>query len=81
MYVGSYVNVRICMRYSEKAYEANEAYVELSVPNGYISESNDIFGFLGGSGTYKVAKEIGRKDCYVKRWNCFVWNKSTNELY
>lgn len=63
---GSYINMRICMKYSERAYEANEAYIELSVPNGYISESNDILGFLGGSGTYKVAKEIGGKTVILK---------------
>ena len=64
--VGVYINMRICMKYSERAYEANNAYVELAVPNGYISESNDIFGFLGGSGTYKVAKEIGGKTVILK---------------
>jgi hypothetical protein len=64
--VGSYINFKIFINYSEKEYEANEAYVEASIPNGYISESNDICGFLGGSGTYKVAKEVGGKTIILK---------------
>lgn len=64
--LGSYVNFKIFVNYSEKAYEANEAYIKSSVPNGYISESNDICGFLGGSGTYKVAKNIGGKTIILK---------------
>lgn len=64
--LGSYVNFKIFVNYSEKAYEANEAYIKASVPNGYISESNDICGFLGGSGTYKVAKNVGGKTIILK---------------
>ncbi|WP_238919124.1 anti sigma factor C-terminal domain-containing protein [Clostridium sp. YIM B02555] len=64
--IGSYLNFKIFINYSEKAYEENEAIVQLSVPNGYISESNDICGFLGGSGNYKVAKDIGGKTIILK---------------
>jgi hypothetical protein len=64
--LGSYVNFKIFLSYSEKAYEENDANVQLSVPNGYISESNDICGFLGGSGTYKVVKNIGGKTIILK---------------
>lgn len=64
--VGIYINFRICIKYNEKAYETNEATVKLSVPNGYISESNDIFGFLGGSGTYKISKNVGGKNIILE---------------
>lgn len=81
--VGTYINLRICMKYSEKAYETNEATVRLSIPNGYISESNDIFGFLGGSGTYKVAKNVGGKNVILEdRLSFFglVWPKNYSRV-
>ncbi|GEM_PF-1379347 len=59
--VGSFLNTFISLKYSAKMYEMNEAYVSMSVPNGYISESNDIIGFLGGNGTYKIAKKVDGK--------------------
>lgn len=55
---GSILNIIISLKLSEKKYEMDEAYIKLTVPNGYISESNDIIGFLGGSGSYKIAKKI-----------------------
>lgn len=58
---GSILNTFISIKYSIKMYEKNEADVSLSVPNGYISESNDVMGFLGGNGTYKIAKSINGK--------------------
>ncbi|MBW6410625.1 anti sigma factor C-terminal domain-containing protein [Clostridium weizhouense] len=59
--IGIILNFIIGIKYSQKAYEKNEAYIELSVPNGYISKSNDIIGFLGGSGTYKISKNLGNR--------------------
>lgn len=56
--IGSFANIIISLNLSAKKYEADEAYVKLTVPNGYISESNDIIGFLGGNGTYKISKKI-----------------------
>lgn len=56
--VGTFLNTFIGIKYSQKVYEATENNVELSIPNGYISESNDVIGFLGGTGTYKIAKNI-----------------------
>lgn len=59
--VGNILNAHISLKYSEKAYESNESNVKLSIPNGYISQSNDTIGFLGGKGTYKIAKTVGGK--------------------
>lgn len=59
--IGGYINLKLCIKYSNKFYESNEAKIQLSVPNGYISEANDTFGFLGGNGTYKISKYIGGK--------------------
>lgn len=58
---GSFVNTAIGVMYSKKSYEATEAYVNISVPGGYISESTDVIGFLGGNGTYKITRNIGNK--------------------
>lgn len=59
--LGNILNNRISLKYSIKSFESNKAFVELSTPNGYISQSNDTFGLLGGSGTYKITKNIGGK--------------------
>lgn len=59
--VGSILNSIIGFIYSQKSFARNEAYIKLTVPNGYISESNDIVGFLGGNGTYKISKNVGGK--------------------
>lgn len=59
--IGSYYNTKISLKLSEKAYKENEEFVKLTVPNGYISESIDNIGFLGGKGTYKVSRAIGNK--------------------
>ena len=59
--IGSIVNLIICAKYSRKSYANNDIRVQLSIPSGYISKSNDIFGFFGGNGTYKISKDIGGK--------------------
>lgn len=58
---GSFINTAIGIKYSTRSYEANEACVSVSVPGGYISESTDFIGFLGGNGSYKITKKIGDK--------------------
>lgn len=64
--IGSYFNNKISLNLSEKAFKQNEEWVKLSVPNGYISESIDNIGFLGGKGTYKVSRPIGNKPVVVQ---------------
>ncbi|NFH78587.1 hypothetical protein FDA09_04110 [Clostridium botulinum] len=59
--IGGIINLIICAKYSTKSYENNDIRVQLSIPNGYISKSDDIFGFFGGNGTYKISKDIGGK--------------------
>ncbi|ACD22703.1 hypothetical protein CLL_A1523 [Clostridium botulinum B str. Eklund 17B (NRP)] len=44
--IGSIVNLIICAKYSRKSYANNDIRVQLSIPSGYISKSDDIFGFL-----------------------------------
>lgn len=67
--VGGLLNILIGINYSRKVYEKNDAYVRLSVPNGYISESNDIIGFLGGTGSYKIAKKMRGKPVILEDRN------------
>lgn len=64
--IGTFANIIISLNLSAKKYEADEAYVKLTVPNGYISESNDIIGFLGGNGTYKIAKKVCDKSVILE---------------
>lgn len=59
--VGGLLNVIISLKLSAMNFERMETNVKLSVTNGYISYSNDIVGFLGGSGRYKISKDIGGK--------------------
>lgn len=59
--IGGYINILFCIKYNNKFYEQKDAQISLSVPNGYISKVNDNFGILGGSGNYKIAKNIGGK--------------------
>lgn len=65
----SLLNILICLNLSKKQYEKNDAYVKLSIPNGYISESNTIIGFLGGTGTYKIAKNMNGKPVILEDKN------------
>ncbi|MFL0267519.1 anti sigma factor C-terminal domain-containing protein [Candidatus Clostridium radicumherbarum] len=64
--IGSYLNTKISLKLSEQAFKQNEDWVKLTVPNGYISESKDTLGFLGGKGTYKVSKVIGNKPVLIQ---------------
>lgn len=64
--VGGVLNWLMCFKFSNDAYEKNEVDVKLSIPNGYISEANDIFGFLGGQGTYKISKQIGDRSIILE---------------
>jgi hypothetical protein len=64
--IGTYFNTKISLKLSENAYKQNEERVKLTVPNGYISESKDTIGFLGGKGTYKVSRVIGSKPVVIQ---------------
>ena len=64
--IGSYINTKTSIIMSEQFYKENEEFVKLTVPNGYISESIDNIGFLGGTSTYKVSKAIGYKSVVVQ---------------
>ncbi|MDU5111951.1 MAG: anti sigma factor C-terminal domain-containing protein [Clostridium sp.] len=60
--MGSLLNNKLSLKYSELSYEKREAIVKLTIPNGYISESNDLLGLLGGTSFQKISKSIaGRK--------------------
>ncbi|WP_195265096.1 anti sigma factor C-terminal domain-containing protein [Clostridium sp. 1001275B_160808_H3] len=63
--IGSFINSKLCLKYSLMAYERDEAVVKLSTPNGYISESSDFFGILGGTRFMKISKSIGGKNVII----------------
>lgn len=64
--VGSYFNNKICLTLSEQSYTDNQEFIKLTVPNGFISQSIDNVGFLGGKGTYKVSRTVGYKAIVVQ---------------
>jgi hypothetical protein len=64
--IGSYLNTKISLKLSDQAFKQNQEWVKLTVPNGYISESKDTLGFLGGKGTYKISKVIGNKPVEIQ---------------
>jgi hypothetical protein len=51
-------NFAISVYFSQKAYKQWDAYVRLSTPNGYISETVDSIGILGGASQYKISKDM-----------------------
>ncbi|WP_055665437.1 anti sigma factor C-terminal domain-containing protein [Desnuesiella massiliensis] len=55
------INFKVFMKLGKKNYEFQENFIKLTVPNGYISKSNDILGVLGGINNYVLARSIGNK--------------------
>lgn len=53
--------------FSQKAFKQWDAYVRLSTPNGYISETFDSRGLLGGISHYKVSKDMKNKSVVIEQ--------------
>jgi hypothetical protein len=60
-------NFAISIYFSQKAFKQWDAYVRLSTPNGYISETVDSRGFLGGVSNYKISKDMKIKSLVVEQ--------------
>lgn len=60
-------NFAISVYFSQKAFKEWDAYVRLSTPNGYISETVDSRGFLGGMSNYKISKDMKIKSLVVEQ--------------
>ncbi|MER2112477.1 MAG: anti sigma factor C-terminal domain-containing protein [Solibacillus isronensis] len=60
-------NSAIMANYSEKAFKQWDAYVRLSTPNGYISETVDSRGILGGISNYEISKDFKIKPVVIER--------------
>lgn len=52
-------NFLLTVHASNNAFQRLDAYVRLTVPNGYISSSVDDFGFLGGLSDYTISRKVG----------------------
>ncbi|SOC25146.1 sigma factor regulator [Ureibacillus xyleni] len=63
----SLANFAISAHYSEKAFKKWDAYVRLSTPNGYISETVDSRGLLGGTSNYKISKDFKYKSIVIEQ--------------
>lgn len=61
------VNFATYSHFSQKAFKQWDAYVRLSTPNGYISETVDTRGFLGGESHYKVSKDMKIKSLVIEQ--------------
>ena len=61
------INLIVYSYYSNRAFERWDAYVRLSTPNGYISETVDTRGFLGGESHYKVSKDMKIKSNVIEQ--------------
>lgn len=60
-------NTAISVHYSQKAFKQWDAYVRLSTPNGYISETVDSKGILGGISNYEISKDFKIKPVVIER--------------
>lgn len=60
-------NFALSAYFSQKAFEKQDAYVRLSSPNAYISQTIDSTGFLGGISHYKVSKDMKRKAVVIEQ--------------
>jgi hypothetical protein len=63
--LGCYFNNKISLKMSEQTFKDNQDFIKLTVPNGFISQSIDNIGLLGGKSTYKVSKAVGYKSIEV----------------
>jgi len=54
-------NAAILFKLSNERFSYNQSWVNLTVPNGYISESDDSLSFLVGKGDYTVTRDVGGK--------------------
>lgn len=61
------VNFAAYSYFSQKAFKQWDAYVRLSTPNGYISETADTRGLLGGESHYKVSKDMKIKSLVIEQ--------------
>lgn len=79
--LGSYFNTKISIKMSEQEFKDNQDFIKLTVQNGYISQSIDNIGFLGGKGTYTVSKTVGYKSVVVQeRQSVFGYSLSSPML-
>jgi len=60
-------NFAISAYFSQKAFKQWDAYVRLSSPNSYISETVDSRGILGGMSHYKVSKDMKNKSLVIEQ--------------
>ncbi|WP_240186186.1 sigma factor regulator N-terminal domain-containing protein [Lysinibacillus fusiformis] len=60
-------NLAISSHFSQKAFKQWDAYVRLSTPNGYISETVDSRGLLGGISNYEISKDFKIKSVTIEQ--------------
>lgn len=61
------INFAVYAYFSNQAFKAWDAEVQLTTPNGYISETTDSIGLLGGETHYKIAKDMKIKSVVIEQ--------------
>lgn len=61
------VSFSVYSHFSQQAFKQWDAYIRLSTPNGYISDTTDTRGFLGGESQYKVSKDMKIKSLVIEQ--------------
>lgn len=61
------VNFGISTYLSQKAFKQWDSYVRLTTPNGYISETVETAGILGGQSNYKISKDMKIKAVVIEQ--------------
>lgn len=65
--VSNIINFAVYTYFSNQAFKAWDAHVQLTTPNGYISETTDSKGLFGGETHYKIAKDMKIKSLVVEQ--------------
>lgn len=63
-----FINTSVNIRESEKSFEREQIYTQLTVPNGYILDATFDFEMLGGKSEYTIAREIGPKSVTLTKY-------------
>ncbi|MDN4607027.1 anti sigma factor C-terminal domain-containing protein [Sporosarcina highlanderae] len=61
------INFAAYSYFSQSAFKQWDAYIKLSTPNGYISETVDTKGILGGESQFKVSKNMKIKSLVIEQ--------------
>lgn len=74
-------NFAMTIFFSERSFKQLDAYTRLTTPNGYITESTESLGILGGNRQYKIAKDMKVKSVVIEQKEQAFGLLPINNLY